>query len=92
MPGYRKGDVFYAGLISREIVNNLDLHPLVFTPSSVHPEEHFYPVLGLSSPCSCIDCQNGISLVIRISEQGLKFEPPDGPLNRSHIITDLFQR
>ncbi len=55
-----KRDALDAGFFTVLNVDNAGFIVLPFRPTQVHSKEHLGPVLGLSSPCTGIDRDNGI--------------------------------
>ena len=65
---------FYTSLIPGQIIKDICLKTLFFSPPEIHTQKHIYPVLGFSPACSGVNGQKRIVLVMLTGEHALELK------------------
>ena len=85
----REGRTLDPGLVALLVVQHLGLETLLFGPSEIHSEEHLRPILGLGSPRSGVNRDDGVLRVVLPAEELLDFRRLDLPLQLVQVALQV---
>ncbi len=78
--------------LASEVIEQPRFEAVALDPALIHPKQHHRPVARLRPPCSGVDAQKGVLVVVLPTEHDLESEPRQSGFDLREVAANVFQR